>query len=143
MKRTDRNALVAFPVVVLIGAGVALAGSQGGASASGVPVFALCVALAFVIQWLAFVPAYVLQTERFYDLTGSVTYVTVMVVAVILGAAPDARSNLLLALVVVWAVRLGSYLFRRIRRRARTTASTRSSRPSSASSTPGPCRRCG
>ena len=116
MKKADRNALVAFPVVVLVGAVIALAGSQGGAKAGGFPVFALCVALAFVIQWLAFIPAYLLQTEGFYDLTGSLTYLTVTIVAVALGPTPDARSWVLLTLVVVWAVRLGSYLFTRIRK---------------------------
>ncbi len=121
MKTTDRNALVAFPVVVLVGAGVAVAGSQGGAKVGGIPVFAVCVALAFVIQWLAFIPAYLLQTERFYDLTGSLSYITVTVVAVVLGPTPDTRSYLLLALIVIWAVRLGSYLFRRIRKVGRDT----------------------
>lgn len=116
MKKTDRNALVAFPFVVLVGAGVALAGSQGGAKVGGIPVFAVCVALAFLIQWLAFIPAYLLQTERFYDLTGSLTYITVTVVAIVLCSTPGPRSYLLLALVVMWAVRLGSYLFRRIRK---------------------------
>jgi len=116
MKKTDRNALVAFPIVILIGAGVAVAGSQGGSTVGGVPVFALCVALAFGIQWLAFIPAYLLQSEGFYDLTGSVTYITVTVVAVLLGPLVDFQSLLLLVLVVIWAARLGSYLFRRIRR---------------------------
>jgi len=116
MKKSDRNALVAFVVVVLVGAGVAVAGSQGGATVGGIPVFALCVALAFVIQWVAFIPAYLLQNEGFFDLTGSVTYMTVTVVAVVLGPTPDARSWVLLALVVIWAARLGSYLFRRIRK---------------------------
>ena len=116
MNKTDRNALVALAVVITIGLGVAVAGSQGGATVHGVPVFALSVALAFLIQWLAFIPAYLLQTERFYDLTGSVTYITVTVVAVVLGPAPDARSYVLVALVVIWAARLGSYLFRRIRK---------------------------
>ena len=116
MERTDRNALVAFPIVILIAAGVAVAGSQGGAKAAGIPVFALCVALAFVIQWLAFIPAFLLQNEGFFDLTGSLTYITVTIVAVVLGPAPDARSYLLLALVLIWAARLGSYLFRRIRK---------------------------
>jgi steroid 5-alpha reductase family enzyme len=116
MKKSDRNALVALPIVVVAAALVALAGDQGGAKAGGLPVFALCVALAFVIQWVAFVPAYLLQTERFYDLTGSLTYVTVMVVAVLLAPTVDARSILLLAMVVIWAARLGSYLVLRIRR---------------------------
>lgn len=115
MDKSDRNALTVVPVAVAVGAGVALAGSQGGATLGGVPVFALCVATAFVVQWLAFVPAFLLQTEAFYDLTGSVTYIAVALGAVLLGPAADARSWLLLALVVVWAVRLGSYLVRRVR----------------------------
>jgi len=116
MKKTDRNALVAFPIVVLIGAGVAVAGSQGGATAFGVPVFALAVGLAFLIQWLAFIPAYLLQNEGFFDLTGSITYITVTTIAVLLVQLVDYQSLLLFALVVIWAARLGSYLFRRIRK---------------------------
>ena len=115
MKRPDRNALLAVLVVVLVAAGVAAAGSQGGHSFHGLPVFAMAVGLAFLIQWLAFIPAYLLQTEAFYDITGSLTYVTVTTLALLLSRPAGARSILLLALVVIWAARLGSYLFRRIR----------------------------
>ena len=59
-------------------------------------------------------PAYLLQTERFYDLTGSLAYISVTALAVALGPALDARSILLLVLVVAWAARLGTYLVRRI-----------------------------
>jgi len=69
-----------------------------------------------VVQWLAFVPSYLLHTERFYDLTGSFTYIAAIVLAVILSGATDARSILLLVLVLVWAGRLGPFLFRRVRR---------------------------
>ena len=41
---------------------------------------ALGVALAFAINWIAFIPAYLLKTEKFYDLTGSITYITVVAV---------------------------------------------------------------
>ena len=116
MKKTDRNALIALPIVILVGLGIALAGSQGGASAFGIPLFALSVALAFLIQWLAFIPAYLLQTEKFFDLTGSLTYITVTVIAVLLSPVVDGRSILLLALVVIWAARLGTFLFRRIQK---------------------------
>src|SRR5512133_1612404 len=116
MKQSDRNALIAFPVLILIGLLVAVAGSQGGSSIGGIPVFALSVGLAFVIQWLAFIPAYWLQTEKFFDLTGSITYVSVISIAALLSTGMDARSFLLWALVVIWAVRLGTFLFRRIRK---------------------------
>lgn len=116
MKDADRNALIAFPVVVLVGVGIAIAGSQHSASVSGVPIFALAVGVAFTIQWLAFIPAYLAQTEKYFDLTGSITYITVTTLAVLLSAEIDRRSALLLAMVVLWAGRLGTFLFNRIMR---------------------------
>jgi steroid 5-alpha reductase family enzyme len=116
MKTADRNSLITLAVVILIGAGIAWAGSQGGASAAGMPIFALSVGIAFAIQWLAFIPAYLLQTELFLDLTGSITYIAVTALAVLLSPVVDGRSILLLALVVIWATRLGTFLFRRILR---------------------------
>jgi steroid 5-alpha reductase family enzyme len=119
--KTNRNALIAFPAVILIGAAIAWAGSQGGASILGIPIFALSVGLAFAIQWLAFIPAYRLQNESFFDLTGSITYISVTVIAVLLSPVVDGRSILLLALVVIWAARLGTFLFRRIRKAGKDT----------------------
>jgi steroid 5-alpha reductase family enzyme len=116
MKKTDRNALIASPIVILIGLGIAWAGSQGGATVLGIPIFALAVGLAFAIQWLAFIPAYLLKNESFFDLTGSITYISVTTIAVLLSPVVDGRSILLLALVVIWAARLGTFLFRRIRK---------------------------
>ncbi len=63
MKKTDRNALIAFFAVVLIGVLVALAGSQGGSSLGGIPLFALAVGLVFLIQWLVFIPSFLRQTH--------------------------------------------------------------------------------
>jgi steroid 5-alpha reductase family enzyme len=114
MKKADRSAFAVLPIVVLIALGVAVAGSQGGASVSGIPLFAFVVGLTFVIQWLAFIPAYLLQSEKFFDLTGSVTYIAVTILAVLFGPEVDGRAILLLVLVLVWAIRLGTFLFRRI-----------------------------
>jgi steroid 5-alpha reductase family enzyme len=114
MEKTDRNALIALPIVILVALGLALAGSQDGASVVGIPIFALAVGVVFVIQWLGFIAAYLLQTEMFYDLTGSITYISVTIMAVLLSPVVDGRSILLLVLVIVWAGRLGTFLFRRI-----------------------------
>ncbi len=116
MKTTDRKSLIAFPILILVGGLVAGAGSQGGASVRGIPVFALSVGLVFLIQWLVFIPAYLLQTEKFYDLTGSLTYISVITLAVLFSPAVDGRALLLWALVVIWALRLGTFLFGRIRK---------------------------
>jgi len=114
MDKEDRDALISVLVVILVAVGVGWAGSQGSASAFGVPIFAMSVALAFLIQWLAFIPAYLRQTERFFDLTGSITYISVTILAVLLSPVVDGRSLLLLALVVIWAGRLGTFLFQRV-----------------------------
>jgi steroid 5-alpha reductase family enzyme len=114
MNEENRRALISLPVVILVAVGLAWAGSQRSASALGVPIFALAIGLAFLIQWLAFIPAYILQTELFYDLTGSFTYITVTLVSVLLSPTTDGRSLLLLALVAIWAGRLGTFLFRRV-----------------------------
>ena len=57
MKKADRNALLALPVIILLGIGIAIAGSYGGTVVFGIPLFALAVGLAFLIQWLVFIPA--------------------------------------------------------------------------------------
>ena len=99
-----------------LGVLVALAGSDGGVRVAGLPLFALCVALAFAIQWLAFVPAYLAQSERYYDLTGSFTYLTLALIALAASERPDARAIIIALLVVIWALRLGFFLSARIRR---------------------------
>ena len=115
MTNDERNRLLILPVVLAAVGALAWAGGAGGATVAGWPVFAVCCLIAITIQWVAFVPAYLGGTERFYDLTGSVTYVTVTVAAFVLSGAADTRSALLAGLVVVWAVRLGTFLFARIR----------------------------
>ncbi len=119
MKTNNRRSFILFPILIVIGILFALAGSQGGSSLGGVPIFALLVGLAFLIQWLAFIPAYLFQTEKFFDLTGSLTYISVVGAAVCYSRYStelDARSILLAALVIIWALRLGSFLFARIQK---------------------------
>lgn len=114
MDRSERSAIVAVPLILVIAAALSWAVSSHGALVAGVPVFAIAVGVAFLIQWLALVPAFALTTERFFDLAGSVTYIIAISLAVALAARGEARAFVLLGLVVVWAARLGSFLFRRV-----------------------------
>ncbi len=116
---SNMRSIAAILITVLAGAGITWAGSDGGDRAGGVPVFALCGALAFVINWLAFIPSAVARTERYYDLVGGVTYVTVTVVAVLLSSELDVRATLVAAMVLVWALRLSIFLFLRISKSGR------------------------
>lgn len=106
-------------MVLVVAALVGLAGSDGSARVGGIPVFALCGALAFVINWAVFVPSNAARTEHYFDLTGSATYITVVVVAALLADDLDARGVMVASMVVVWALRLGSFLFRRVKRDGR------------------------
>ncbi|MEM9158273.1 MAG: DUF1295 domain-containing protein [Verrucomicrobiota bacterium] len=116
MNSADRNALLGTLGVILLGLAFAWAGGYGGASVGGVSVFAICVAAAFAIQWLVFVPSYLGQTEKYFDLTGGVTYTLTAFLALILSGRFDARSVILFAMVFLWSARLAMFLFRRVRR---------------------------
>ena len=98
-------------------------GSNGQASNLGVDfigtaftntIFASCVLIIFLVQWMAFIPAFIFKTEHFYDLTGSLTYIGVIILAYMASEHSDIRSLLLTVMVVLWAARLGSYLFLRV-----------------------------
>ncbi|MGS0562278.1 DUF1295 domain-containing protein [Microbacterium aurugineum] len=112
--KSSRSSLIAIIAALVIGALVALAGSQDGTTVGGIPLFALAVAAAFAIQIIAFIPAMLLQTERFFDLTGSLTFFVISAALVLLSPLPDARSWILAAMVMLWAVRLGSFLVLRV-----------------------------
>jgi steroid 5-alpha reductase family enzyme len=116
MTGLERKSLAAIPLILMIGCLIAWAGSQGGAVVGGVPLFALCGFASFAINWAMFVPAYLLQTERFFDLVGSLSYLSLICLALLLNQASGSRAMLLGLLVAVWAARLGSFLFARISR---------------------------
>lgn len=108
--------LLIIAVVIVVGAGVAIAGSDGSTIVAGMPLFAMCAALAYIINWLVYVPSNLAQTEKYFDLTGGVTYILVTLTALVLSSAPDTRACIVATLVMVWAVRLASFLFLRINR---------------------------
>lgn len=73
--------------------------------------------LAFLIQWVAYIPAYIFQTEKFYDLTGSLTYLTVIWFVFFSSnnlSGLNIQNLIVVTLISVWAIRLGTFLFGRI-----------------------------
>lgn len=110
------RSLLVLIFVLMLAAGVALAGSQGGTTVGAVPVFLVVVAGIFLVQFIAFIPAWLNQTEKFFDLVGSLTYIGAILGGLVLSGHTDATSFLLAGAVVVWAARLGWFLFNRVRR---------------------------
>ena len=115
MKNLTVQALISIVVTLLVAGTLAWAGSQDGEYAWGAPLFALCGALSFTINWIVFIPSYLAQTERYFDFTGTLTYLTLLGFALGSTEIVDSRGILLAFLVSIWALRLGSFLFRRIR----------------------------
>jgi len=91
--------------------------SYGIAHLTGSVIVKNAVLLAYLIHWIAYIPAYVFQTEKFYDLTGSVTYLSV-VWFVFLSTYKSISLNfgnlILVLLISIWTIRLGLFLFMRI-----------------------------
>ncbi len=101
---------------LILGALIIIAGSQGSVSHQGVSLFALCGAIGFALHWLVFVPSFAFQTEHYFDLTGSTSYIATVAAAVYLNPQLDVRDMIICAMIVIWALRLGSFLFGRIKK---------------------------
>jgi len=113
---TNVNSILATMVSIILGALMALIGSQNSIMLNGYPLFAVCAAIGFLLHWIMFLPAYIYQTEHYFDLTGSISYLTVTIFAIINKPEQDFRAILLCLLIVFWAIRLGSFLLSRVKR---------------------------
>ena len=76
--------------------------------------FKFLISMAVLIQFVIFLPSFLFQTEKFYDLTGSLTYISVTSIAYFSLENPSTIDTILYLYVIVWAGRLGIFLFRRI-----------------------------
>jgi len=80
-------------------------------------IFLTCGLFIVLAQWLFFIPAYLLKTEKFYDTIGSLSFIaaTLLVLVLVETITPLAIAAALL--VNLWALRLGSFLFCRVHQR--------------------------
>ncbi len=113
MKRTVT--IPATIVSILIGLLIAVAGSEGSVNFNGVALFAICASISYVLHWIIFIPSFIYQTEHHFDLTGSISYLTGIGVAFYLNPSVDPRDLIIGAMIVIWAIRLGTFLFMRVK----------------------------
>ena len=86
---------------------------------TGIELVKNAVLLAFIIQWVLFIPAYLLQTEKFFDISGSVTYISIFSYCFFNFYDQENLNigNVILSIIIIiWALRLGSFLFIRIKK---------------------------
>ena len=102
-------------ISIILGILIAYAGSHGSETYSGVALFAICASVSYVLHWIIFVPSYIYQTEHYFDLTGSISYLSAIALAFYLNPSVDPRDLLIGGLIAIWAIRLGSFLFLRVK----------------------------
>ena len=119
MTKENKKALFALPIALLPAVGFILIIGSAEWDRFDFTAALLPVLLAFGLQWIALIPAYINKTERFYDLVGGASFIAVAGFCLLLAPAYSLRSIVLFAMVVIWAGRLGIFLFIRIQRAGR------------------------
>ena len=113
---SNAASILSILACLALGVIVALAGSQGSITFNGLPSFALAASIGFILHWLIFIPSYIYQTEHYFDLIGSISYVSIVLFTFLALNNLDIRSVLIGLFIMAWAVRLGSFLFKRVKR---------------------------
>ncbi len=113
---SNTASILSILACLALGTIMALAGSPGSITFNGLPSFALAASIGFILHWLIFIPSYIYQTEHYFDLIGSISYISIVLFTFLALNNLDVRSILIGLLILVWAVRLGSFLFIRVKR---------------------------
>jgi steroid 5-alpha reductase family enzyme len=113
--KTNLISLTGIVSSLVIALAIAYAGGLGGLQLNGMPLLMLCGILSFAVQWVFFIPAFIYQTEKYFDLTGSITFISLSLLMIYLGGTAAPVTLLISSMVVIWAARLGTFLFLRIK----------------------------
>ena len=73
----------------------------------------------FAIQIIVFIPSFIFRTEHYYDLTGGITYISTILIALFFkksNLSLDLISLLIGSMVIIWASRLSLFLFLRVKK---------------------------
>ena len=109
--------LVSISIAVTLAVfAVSWLGDQTGSSLYGLPLMVAMALGVFIVQWIGLIHARLFETEHYFDLVGSLTYITVTILAVQQAADFGLRQQLIAGAVIVWAARLGPFLFMRIQK---------------------------
>ena len=110
--------IIAIATVVFLSVGLNYATTLDIVSTKAADVGYHVLLIIYAIQLVVFLISYALKTEHYYDLTGGITYISVMVYALYQNQLQslDYRSIVLGSLILLWAIRLSSFLFMRVKK---------------------------
>lgn len=118
MKEPLKNYL-SVVVILVFASCIAIVGGQGGKTFKSVPLLVICMGGSFLMHWLMFIPSFIAKSEKFYDITGTLAYLSLLTIVSALtvslsGIPLSDRSFLIIVLVSIWSLRLGFFLLYRI-----------------------------
>jgi len=115
MSRQVKNifAITAFLICIAL---INIAGQNIDLEIRGMNAFTFILIVAVLLQILFFIPSFIFKTEKYYDLVGSLTYVTTVSLAYFSVEDKTTIDSIIYFYVMIWASRLGIYLFRRVRK---------------------------
>lgn len=105
-------------LTILIPSSLSLLISDNSISINGYPVLLYCVLISFTIHLIIFIPSAIMKNEKFYDFTGMIAYLSIIIFAIqqkyIQIHSIDIYSLVLSLLISIWTLRLGIFLFYRV-----------------------------
>ena len=114
MNRQIKN-IIAITVFLICIVLINFAGQNIDIEVRGINAFTFILIIAVLLQIIFFIPSFLLKTEKYYDLVGSLTYITIVSLAYFAVENKTIIDSIIYFYVMVWALRLGIYLFRRVR----------------------------
>ena len=114
MSRQIKNIIAITAFLICIGL-INFAGQNIDIEIRGINAFTFILIFAVLLQIIFFIPSFLLKTEKYYDLVGSLTYIATVSLAYFSVENKTMIDSIIYFYVMVWALRLGIYLFRRVR----------------------------
>ena len=114
MNRQIKNIIAITIFLICIGL-INIAGQNIEIEIRGMNAFTFILIVAVLLQIIFFIPSFLLKTEKYYDLVGSLTYIATVSLAYFSVENKTMIDSIIYFYVMVWALRLGIYLFRRVR----------------------------
>ena len=112
-----KNLLISL-IVTIFTLVFAYISSQGIYKYYNIPLTVMIVCISFFIHWIIFIFSFYAKTEKFYDITGTISYLSMVGIALFFVKNNESeitlRSSIVSLLVVVWALRLGCFLLMRV-----------------------------
>jgi len=102
----------------ITGSTIAFLVSIGLGISTGIEEVRNAVFLSFIIHWILFIPAYIMKTEKFYDISGTFTYITLIFYVFFSSMKNQINyGNVITSIFIIfWSIRLGTFLFNRIKK---------------------------